>query len=276
MTAVTEEPATRRKIRQRFETVTPEMATRWLEANTSNRNLSQSTVEEYARDMAAGKWHLTGEPLQFGVSGRLLNGQHRLWACIYADTTFETAVVRGIVNEEEVMNVIDTGKKRTLGNALQIRGEKDAALLASVINTCWRYERGTIKHKAAYPTHEEGLEWLRENPDVRAATVIARRAHTVLKVNRSAAGAAYYLNSRADQEASEMFWDGVATGEGLGAGNPILAYRRWVISTLGKRDKPNLETWLSYSLKAMTQWRAGKSVRLLQIKPGDEIWLWTP
>lgn len=261
------------RVTHRIETITPEIAVSWLERNESNRNLDQSTVDRYARDMRAGRWHMTGDPIQFGISGRLLNGQHRLWACVEADTPFETMVIRGLVNEVEIVDVIDTGKKRTLGNALQIHGEKDAVLLAAIINHCWRFEDS--KMKGPWPTHEEGLEWLNDNPQVREATTLARYVYKNLKAQASSVGTAYYLNSRVDAIAAEEFWQKAATGELLSAGDPILAYRRWIHSAVSKREKPAPAVWLAYALKAMSLWRKGRSIRILVVKPDEgmpELW----
>jgi hypothetical protein len=222
-TAPERPPAARQdRVTIRRETITPEIATAWLERNLSNRNLVQSTVDRYARDMRAGRWHYTGDPIQFGISGRLLNGQHRLWACVEAEVAFECAIVRGIVNEEEVVDVLDTGVKRTLASALQIHGEKDTLVLASIINTCWRYD----------------------------------------------------LDRCTDSEAAEEFWRLACSGEGL-TGDPILAYRRWIMGSISKRDKPTPAVWLAYTLKAMNLWRAGKNIRVLVVKPDEgmpEVW----
>lgn len=270
----TKSPAAKQtRVTHRIETITPEIAVSWLEKNESNRHLDQSTVDRYARDMRAGRWHMTGDPIQFGISGRLLNGQHRLWGCIEADTPFETMVIRNLVNEIEIVDVIDTGKKRTLGNALQIHGEKDALLLAAIINHCWRFEDSRMK--GPWPTHEEGLEWLQDNPQVREATTMARFVYKNLKAQASAVGTAYYLNSRIDADAAEDFWSKAATGELLSAGDPILAYRRWAVSAISKREKPAPNVWLAYGLKAMNLWRKKRSVRLLAVKPDEgmpELW----
>lgn len=267
-------PAARQdRVTTRREIITPEIATVWLERNTANRNVVQSTVDRYARDMRAGRWHYTGDPIQFGISGTLLNGQHRLWACLQADVSFESAVVRGIVNEEEVRDVIDTGMKRTLAHALQIHGEKDALLLAAIVNTCWRYDLDRCK--GPYPTHEEGLHWLQENPDVREATKVARAVYKDLRAQASSIGTAYYLNRRVDGEAAAEFWELARYGEGLAGGDPILAYRRWVISALSKRDKPLPNVWLAYNLKTMNLWRAGRRIRILSMtatEPMPETW----
>jgi hypothetical protein len=259
------------RIRVRRETITPEIATAWLEKHKGpNRQVRQSVVDRYARDMKNGKWLFTGDPIQFGKSGRLLNGQHRLWACIESDTSFDCLIVRGIENEQQVQDVIDTGTKRTLGNALQIHGEKDANNLSAIINMIWRYHQGVLGGPN-WPTHEEGLDFLRENPDVRDAVLVARAVNAAAKIPVSAVGAAYYVNAQADPEASYRFWEGVRSGIGLEGGDPILALRRWTIAALQKRDRPRQEVWFSYSMKAMCLWREGRKIRQLHVKPEDGL-----
>jgi len=259
----------------RRETVTPEIAYRWLERNTNNRAIHQATIDQYARDMKTGRWHMTGDPIRFGASGRLLDGQQRLWACIIADVPFETMVVRGIVNEEEVMDVIDTGRKRTLAHALQIHGEKETRVLAAVSAMCWRWENDRFR-SGTYPTHEEALYWIDQHPDVRQAVTVARQAYQRgLKMPVTVIGAAYYLNARVDAEAAELFWQKASTGENLAGGDPILAFRRWAFTSLQKREKPSSRTWFVYSMKAMQQWRDGRKVRQLSVHDGEQPGPWT-
>jgi len=255
-------------VRSRVEVITPELATKWLERNENNRDVVQSTVDRYARDMRAGRWLMTGEPIHFGASGRLLNGQHRLWACLEAQVPFESLVVRGLVNEHDVMDVIDTGAKRTLASALQIHGEPASLQLAAIINLCWRYDRDRASYPG-YPTHAEGLQYLNDNPGIREAVKVAAPVYRNVKVARAPVGAAYYLNARVDAEAAEEFWRLVASGEGLTSGSPVLAYRRFAIGALAKRDKPGTNTWLAYNLKAMALWRQGRNTRLLSWKQSD-------
>lgn len=253
----------------RRETITPEIATAWLERNRVNRKIVQSTVDRYARDMKHGRWHLTGDSIKFGITGILIDGQHRLWGCVEAGVAFETYVVRGLVNEAEVRDVIDTGLKRTLGNALQIHGEKDTNHLAAVISMCWRYDN--FRLVGPYPTHEEGLAYLGENPTLRDAVMVGRTATRALKLSTSAAGAAYWLNARVDEETSHEFWVGASTGEGLPSGSPVLAFRRWAIQAISRREKPRPETVLTFALKAMNAYRTGKSLRVLQVKDIEGI-----
>lgn len=269
---VIEKPRVRPSVTCRLEVVTPEIAAAWLEKNTTNRPVDQSVVDRYGRDMLAGRWLVTGDPIQFGESGRMLGGQHRCWACVQYDVIFRTYVVRGIPLEEEeaVMATLDSGKKRTLGNALAIYGEKDCSLLASIVNMIWRYEKGHLT-RASYPTHGESIEWLRENDEVHAALSVARTVYAHLKAPPTPVGVAYHLNAKVDAEAAEEFWRLAADGAGLASGSPILAYRRWVISRLSNREKVTANTWLAYNMKAMNVWRAGKSMRLLSVKAAEDL-----
>lgn len=83
------------KPRLSFMQVTPEIAKRWLTRNPRNRVARPATVARYARDMAAGKWHLDGSPIRFDATGTLLDGQHRLAAIIESEATIITAVNQG-------------------------------------------------------------------------------------------------------------------------------------------------------------------------------------
>lgn len=97
----------------RFSTklVTPQQATRWLEGNVANRLLRDHKVAEYARDMKAGRWRLTHEPIAFSNTGALINGQHRLWAVIEADVPVKFTVAYNV--PDDARGVIDSGLIRT-------------------------------------------------------------------------------------------------------------------------------------------------------------------
>lgn len=91
--------------------VTPQLAYKWLEGNTHNRSLRQSVVERYARDMKAGKWRLTHEAVAFAPDGTLIDGQHRLWAVIEANSNIKFMVATDVPPESRA--VINSGILRT-------------------------------------------------------------------------------------------------------------------------------------------------------------------
>ena len=68
--------------------VTPHLASKWLQKNSCNRPLSQNTVYRYADAILSGEWKLNGDTIRFDSNGTLIDGQHRLHACVKAGKSF--------------------------------------------------------------------------------------------------------------------------------------------------------------------------------------------
>jgi len=98
--------------------VDPTQAAKWLEGNTHNRALRQPVVNRYARDMKAGKWQLTHECIAFDPAGKLIDGQHRLWAVIEANVPCRFMVATGV--KDAVMGVINGGLTRSKSDQLKL------------------------------------------------------------------------------------------------------------------------------------------------------------
>ena len=97
-------------------TFTPKEAEQIL-ATRNNVNVKKkrkNTVQNYARQMLDGKWHNSWDCLAFDKNGDLLNGQHRLAACVLAQVPF-TAYV--ILDAEDITG--DMGLKRNAVETLK-------------------------------------------------------------------------------------------------------------------------------------------------------------
>lgn len=92
-------------------TITPELAQRILGNNPYNRNVNQRTVKRYAEIMKAGLWHENGESISIDENGNLVNGQHRLLACIESKCSFNCVVVYGVQRNDSF--IYDSGVNRT-------------------------------------------------------------------------------------------------------------------------------------------------------------------
>ena len=90
--------------------VTPEKAEEFLLHNTNNRHIRKEAVESYARDMAAGKWALTGQGISFDSKGMLRDGQHRLMAVVKSGCTIPMLICFDI----DDTTAIDCGVNRSL------------------------------------------------------------------------------------------------------------------------------------------------------------------
>lgn len=100
-------------MRVKLETITPKKAKEWLEKrNTYNRAMRPSWVATLVGYIKAGKWKMTGDSIKFAKDGTLLDGQHRLAACVESGVAIQSLVVYGL--EEDMYAWLDQGKPRTL------------------------------------------------------------------------------------------------------------------------------------------------------------------
>jgi hypothetical protein len=105
--------------------VTPDTASLWMRKNhPQNRGITRARVNRYSKDMTAGLWLYSGEPVQFDENGLLINGQHRLLAIIESGVTVDLLVVRGL--PAKTIGVLDTGKPRNEADLLRMAGHTEA------------------------------------------------------------------------------------------------------------------------------------------------------
>jgi hypothetical protein len=157
----------------KLETVTPEIAEKWLGKRAPNRTLSMPIVNRYARDIEAGQWIVTGDPIRFNEEEQLIDGQHRLAAIVQAGKAIQTYVVHGL--DHKAMDVIDSGKKRTPGDMLHIHGYPNAMRLAASARWMLTIKLGLTytKSRKASSTNSEILETIRKHPNLTESSKFA-------------------------------------------------------------------------------------------------------
>lgn len=120
--------------------VTPELAAEWLSRNGNNRKLIPSHVRSLEAVLLRGEWALNGETLKFSKTGRLLDGQHRLTACVNSGVSFWTHVVFGL--EDSTFETIDTtSRPRKASDILSIHGKVSAHSLAACAKSLWIFSQ---------------------------------------------------------------------------------------------------------------------------------------
>ena len=148
----------------RAEIITPEVARAYLESNTRNRPVFVARVAEYATAMRNGKWVLNGDTLRFDASGRLIDGQHRLHACVQAGTQCCTYVLRGI-DDARAFLTIDVGKVRGASDMLAYRSGGMSANVADKVMAAARLVYGwdvcedKARFRLAAPPKRTPEEW---------------------------------------------------------------------------------------------------------------------
>lgn len=142
------------------EEITPALAAQYLDENISNnRSVSDRHVAALARDMTNNRWSQNGETIKFSQTGELMDGQHRLWACITADRPFTTAVVRGVTSLDDV----DRARPRSMAHVLEVNGFEHPARVSVTASTVWRWEHTNWRISNVRPTATEALLFLRQN-----------------------------------------------------------------------------------------------------------------
>lgn len=77
-----------------IEQIDPARAAVYLACNTGNRPLDPARVQRFARAIRRGRWQADRGAIEFAADGRLVNGQHRLFAIVATGRTLAVAVRR--------------------------------------------------------------------------------------------------------------------------------------------------------------------------------------
>jgi len=249
-----------------IETVGPKEAEAMLGRNPRNRKLSDHRVSNLARDMAEGRWRLNGETVKFNGDGTLLDGQHRLAAVIRSGVTVPFVVVRGLETEDQ--ETIDHGATRTVGNALELRGEQDASLIAAAALLAWKIDQNDSPVQGGgipYPSATEIIQYLDEHVELRLSKPVGRVSNaSVVRSPPSSAVALHYLMARKSGDLSDRFWASIADGTNLTNGHPAKTLRDQLIRDLSAPRRMNRTNMLALTIKAWNFLRAGKTIRLLK------------
>jgi hypothetical protein len=114
--------------------------------NKNNRALNENTVDNYVREMNAGRWKENGESIIIDNKGLIKDGQHRLSAIVKANYTCKVVLVTDV--EPNVMESIDIGKNRSLSDVLYLNGfKKYNANLSVCVKSIMLLDRNYIGSK---------------------------------------------------------------------------------------------------------------------------------
>lgn len=261
-----------------FEEVTPEIAAEWLNDNVHNRRYSRSRSSTAANDMANGDWQQTGETIKFDVYGHLLDGQHRLEGIVDSGVTVEVLVVRGL--QPESQEVMDSGARRSSGDALGLEGYKHGDALASVARRVIQWNQGVRERQFRLSRYSAStsqvLSFVKDNPHVVDVVEWANAAKGV-PMAQSVRGLLWWLFDQNDSAAAKEFFARLNDGVGLEEHNPILTLREKLTTERSKPGKRLNETaYLSMTIRAWNAWRDGRPLMRIQVDTGKDVVVPTP
>lgn len=260
-------------IQSGFVTIDPTSAKAVLDRmNTHNRNIADSVVERYARDMVAGRWLPAGDPIRFSHSGLLLDGQHRLAAIVRSGTSQSVMVVWNL--EEQTQTVMDSGRKRAVSHQLTLRGVPNSSLIAATVRFILsvRATSTTVRTIAVGPWSESEVMGFFEQHEqlLLKATEVGRRVHASIHASPSVSSAMYFFFHQIDSQTCEDFFEKVITGTNLGAGDPVLLLRNAVVRNNGKQSRAQNNLLYVYYVKAWNMVRQGRTAKVIAYNPERE------
>lgn len=226
-------------MRTTIENITPQRATELLANNPRNRPLVESRVALLARAIQAGQWRLTHQGIAISDRGALEDGQHRLTAIARSGMTVPLQVS---VMDEDVFDVIDTGRGRGPRDILAMAGLAHAQRLPPAIRLVGHY-RGPLSgvlmagQNAPKLTNTDFLRITSEQTDFVALAGLAERA-AVSVGRRGLVTGLLAAMVVVQQDAPELptesaeFWERFIESVMLEEDSPILSLRRWLTITV--------------------------------------------
>ncbi len=219
--------------------ISPELAQRWLEGNVHNRPIRQRDIDQWARAMKDDRWLLNGESIIFATDGTLMDGQHRLWACVESGTSFHSVVVFGV--PKKAFTTIDQGRRRSAADHLKTAGVEATYLtnVGAVAADIIRYRTNSIFSIVGRDNPEQIVALVTSEPDIVEWSNKAKRAPKGgLRSFAGPIAVTLFLGSRGMPVEAENFFQDWITGTDLSAGNPVLALRQRVLTS-----KPPAKRW---------------------------------
>jgi hypothetical protein len=244
----------------RIETITPKMAKRYLSTQLRNRKIKITHVNTLTRAMLEGKFLFSGDPIRFNKVGELIDGQHRLSACIRSGKNFDAIIVTDL--EPEAQNVIDTGVKRGPGDIFGLRGYLNANHLTATLRWLWRFDTNQQISYGITPQISDLDAAMAKHPGVKDSLPIGIKCQTL--VIKSLGAALHTLFSEKHPRDTNIFFDGLSRGEGLFKGDPVYMLRVRLLSNVrGKAKLPYPEV-AALVIKAFNAHVKGRKVRHLR------------
>lgn len=239
-----------------------------LAFNRDNRPLSEKTIRRYTASMMEGEWKMTYEPIVFSSLGRLIDGQHRLHACLRSGRAFPCRVAFG--DDDTNFDRINTGKTRNAGDVFAMNDVPNWAMAAGITRLVASYDdfklhRGAHGGGASYENHAlygRYVEYGRIQDSCKIGQLANNNRKTFKRLAVSVIGAAHFISARKARGQADEFFHKVFTGIGIERQNEPENRLRIEMIESGHSDHPmSSTTIMAVIILAWNANRAGKTPR---------------
>tara|TARA_Y100000310_G_scaffold76106_1_gene72529 strand:- start:3902 stop:4741 length:840 start_codon:yes stop_codon:yes gene_type:complete len=245
-------------------TITPAQAKEWLEKYNDNyRAMNIPAATQLARAVREGNFHFNGESIKFNSKGMLVDGQHRLLACVMADKPIELVVVTGVDHIHE----IDTGRPKNAADALTDLGEHNVGSLASAARTVWKWEHNLMgkHHSAGKASVTDVIGIVGRRPGLRESVVLCYRDRTIVSTNWLAG--LHYLWRKVSFASADTFVADLNAARDISKTDPIFRLRTTLIKEARSRSKMSQVMRQALGIKAFNSYYNGREVKSLSWNP---------
>lgn len=232
-----------------------------LNYNTKNRDISLAKLAGFEEDMAAGDWKFHHQGIAFTPEGQLGDGQHRLIAGALSGKGLHTKVSTDF--DLSSIDAIDRSGRRTVAQALTMKGVTDAKAKAGVCEAAIRYLEA-VKHGFKPRLSEYRLERaLQSNETIIAEALSIGRSSTrnvtepMLNWQDSSTWAAIALMSNWDVASVVSFLAALQQGIATYQDSPTIILNRMLKKAKDadkRKDRLNADTRIALTVKAAGIW----------------------
>lgn len=206
--------------------MTPEiaeaLAARLMSGQRPKKKLHYAAM---VRDVSAGRFVFNGQTVILDENGSLIDGQHRVDACIETGVTIDVLAVWGVPSD--VRSTTNCSVKERGADILKRKSITSAAIFNGALNYLARYISGNFRSTLVLSARE--IEALAdEHPGLQKSVLLASRCRDV-SAQPSALAFCHYVFSRINEEVADQIFEQLATGEGLKNGDPVFALRKKLI-----------------------------------------------
>lgn len=236
-------------------TINPDSAKELLELNVDyNRPIRERHVKVLANAMSTGEFMDTGATLSLDVTGRIIDGQHRLSACVLSGVPFRAVIITNL--PETAYTKTDKGKKRSLGDSMGYHGFSSQNRVAALSKLATNWDDGLRSGEIMRfdPPEEKIIEYALDH---RAEIEYAASGSGMLKgvIGTRLSDLMVLLTRRADIDDSEVFFDIMNTG--LGSERGLVFTRETLMKDRMSKVSRGQYWQLGMLMRTWNLWREG-------------------
>jgi len=252
--------------------ITPDHAMKLLEGNTHNRPIRDGHVAKLARAMTEGRWRLNGTTIVVSKTGKVLDGQHRLWACVEAGVPFQTVLITGV--EDDAFTTLGDQLARIGSDLFAYYGVRNHKVVAPAVTLMYFYDNHNLAQ----------MESAKKQPSQDELYSLFRTSHPALEdiagecnayrhlLSPSIVAFFKYVFGQVDPEKAATFFDQLLYGVGS-KGDKLPVYqlrRRLELDRTSKAKLPRQEK-LALIIKAWNLHLVGASCSALRHASKEEF-----